>query len=161
MQNLENYYKTRAKKSMGSGCIFLNKKGEILLVKPTYKDYWALPGGGVEEKESPMSGCIREIKEEINLEIDKLNFICVDYRPYDGRSISDSLEFIFYGGILNEKDIKKIKLAKGEIENFKFAGEKEAFSIIGGGLKNRLPTAIKLLKNNSSSYLENSEIFLA
>ena len=46
--------------------------GNILLIKrkyPPYKDYFALPGGGVEKGESQKQALIREIKEETNLDI--------------------------------------------------------------------------------------------
>ncbi len=161
MKNLEDYYKNRPQKMMGSCCIFFNEKNEVLLVKPTYKDYWALPGGGVELNESPMSACIREVKEEVGLNIKNIDFICVDYNPNNGKYNSDSLEFLFFGGILDKNQIKKIKLAKGEIENFKFAPQEEAFLIIGGRLKNRLPVALKLIKNNTPSYLENANLLQA
>jgi hypothetical protein len=47
-------------KRMASGCLFLNKAGELLIVKPVYRDDWLLPGGSLEKDESPAQGCARE-----------------------------------------------------------------------------------------------------
>ncbi len=48
---------------MSAGALFLHKD-TILVVKPSYLDYWLPPGGGVEAGESPKEACIREIREE-------------------------------------------------------------------------------------------------
>lgn len=36
----------------------------VLLVRPTYRDSWEFPGGGVKRSESPMAAAIRETQEE-------------------------------------------------------------------------------------------------
>jgi len=33
---------------MGSGTLFFDSAGRILIVKPSYKDVWEIPGGVVE-----------------------------------------------------------------------------------------------------------------
>lgn len=47
------------------------KDGKVLLVKeaPDLADKWELPGGGLGFGEDPHTGLIREIKEELNLEV--------------------------------------------------------------------------------------------
>ena len=53
----------------------LNEKNEVLISlrknKKDYDGYWEYPGGKVEEDETLEQAIIREIKEEINLEISK------------------------------------------------------------------------------------------
>ena len=41
--------------------------GRVLLVRPSYRDTWLLPGGGVEAGELPSEGCRREVWEETGL----------------------------------------------------------------------------------------------
>ena len=53
------------------------EKGKIVLVKRKYdpfKDFWALPGGFIELEETVEAACIREVKEETNLDIKFLSF---------------------------------------------------------------------------------------
>lgn len=51
------------------GYIF-NDKGEILVVAPgQWQKGWRLPGGGLEGTETPEEALNREIKEELNVEI--------------------------------------------------------------------------------------------
>ena len=53
----------------------INEKNEVLISlrknKKEYDGYWEYPGGKVEDGETIEKGLIREIKEEINLEISK------------------------------------------------------------------------------------------
>lgn len=41
--------------------------GQILMVKESYSGYWMIPGGGLENGESPEECCLREIEEETGL----------------------------------------------------------------------------------------------
>lgn len=68
---------------MGSvaAVIFLNKKNNLLLYlrdnKPEipYPNTWALLGGHLENKETPLEALKREIKEEINFDIKNSKFV--------------------------------------------------------------------------------------
>jgi 8-oxo-dGTP pyrophosphatase MutT (NUDIX family) len=51
------------------------KRTAIKRGKPNaYPEYWNIPGGMVEPGETPVEGVIREVKEEVNLDI-KVNKI--------------------------------------------------------------------------------------
>lgn len=53
------------------GAVF-NKYGQVLLVEHVFRiDYvWGLPGGWVERGEDPATAIVREVKEELNVEIE-------------------------------------------------------------------------------------------
>jgi 8-oxo-dGTP diphosphatase len=48
-------------KPVGSGCLIHDDFGRTLLVKPTYKPGWEIPGGTVEANESPSQTCTCEV----------------------------------------------------------------------------------------------------
>ena len=52
---------------LAAGALIRNEEGELLVVKPNYKDGWILPGGTVESGEAPKTGCFREVQEELGL----------------------------------------------------------------------------------------------
>lgn len=45
-----------------------NEKGEVLVVKETGRDWWDLPGGGMDHSENIKLAIAREMKEEVSLE---------------------------------------------------------------------------------------------
>jgi 8-oxo-dGTP pyrophosphatase MutT (NUDIX family) len=55
----------------------------VLVVNPTYKPRWELPGGAVEEDESPDTAAVREIAEELGIERTVGRLLTVDYVPAD------------------------------------------------------------------------------
>src|SRR5262245_44594732 len=52
-------------------CAAIIKNGSILMVRHRHdgRDYWTLPGGGVEPGESPQEAVIREVREETGMTI--------------------------------------------------------------------------------------------
>jgi len=42
------------KKQAGTAVLFLNTKGELLIIKPNYKSGWLVPGGAADDDESPL-----------------------------------------------------------------------------------------------------------
>jgi 8-oxo-dGTP diphosphatase len=156
---MNDYYKNLPRKRMASGALFLNSKGEVLIVRPTYKDHWDMPGGVVEKDESPLDACIRECKEELGLVIkpDQARFLSVDYVS-DTDDKGDRLIFIFLGGILSDKDISAFKLQEKELSEFRFVTAEVAVQLLGDRLKKRVPETMKAAQNNRTIYMENGVV---
>jgi len=47
--------------------VIFNEDGEVLVVKETGRDWWDLPGGGIDHGESVKEGLARELREEVSL----------------------------------------------------------------------------------------------
>ena len=153
----EEYYKTRPMKRMGAGALFTDSKGDVLIVKPSYKEGWEVPGGVVELNESPRKAVEREIKEEIGLDKRLSKLLCLDYQdPYDIKT--ESLMFIFDGGILSQDDIASIKLDGKELIEFKLAPLDEACKLLSPVLARRIQQSVLAKSHNTAVYLENREL---
>ncbi|WP_185806933.1 NUDIX domain-containing protein [Bacillus salinus] len=63
--------------SRARACAAILKDNCILMVKEIYNDktFWTLPGGGLEEGESYEEAVIREVKEEVNLDVEVVRFL--------------------------------------------------------------------------------------
>ncbi|MEK5481805.1 NUDIX hydrolase [Viridibacillus sp. FSL R5-0888] len=57
------------KEWFGSAAICINENKEVLMVKGSNSDSWAIPSGGIEQGETPEECCIREVKEETGYDI--------------------------------------------------------------------------------------------
>jgi 8-oxo-dGTP diphosphatase len=58
-------------KEVGELATVFDEQGRVLLVHQTYAgSKWALPGGVVEENESPWDAAVREAKEETGLDVE-------------------------------------------------------------------------------------------
>ena len=69
-----------------AGALVRGRKGRLLILKPTYKGGWTVPGGVIEIGESPWEACRRETKEECGLNVTGGRLVCVDFlRPRPGR----------------------------------------------------------------------------
>jgi len=149
----EEYYGKLPKKHIGAIALIFNEKRQLLLVKPTYKDGWSIPGGGVEQDETPKTTVLREIKEEIGLDLNDVVLICVAYTPKSGIK-PETLQFIFYGNELNEIDIHKIKLDEREHSEYRLVDVREADALLDERQKRILPHCIEAIKNQKTVYIE-------
>ena len=58
------------KSKVGEYGVVLNKENKFIIVEPVNAPgKWLLPGGRLEERDSPRDGVIREVKEETNLDV--------------------------------------------------------------------------------------------
>ncbi len=85
--------------------VLCNERGEVLLVKENYgRERWGLPGGFVEDGESPTEAAVREAAEEIGLTV-KLDHLIglyhLRHEPGGTRFRASGLRFIFAGRIVS------------------------------------------------------------
>lgn len=141
------------KKQVGTAVLFFNGQGELLIVKPDYREGWLVPGGATDENESPLRCAIRETKEEIGLEVSELQLVGVYFGPKKGVYM-DSLKFVFSGGVLNETQIAEIKLQTEELEKYAFMFPQEAMPLLSPSLQKSLPASLEATKNKTVAYIE-------
>ena len=152
----ENFLKTLPRKHMGAGMIFFDNKNDLLILKTNYKDNWTIPGGVINKNESPKQAAERETLEEIGLEKIAKRLLLLDYISTVGIE-DDNLQFLFYGGILSNEDIKNIKLQPEEIIEFKFVNPDVADQYFNQKFIKRKKFVLDAIKNNLTYYLEDGK----
>jgi 8-oxo-dGTP diphosphatase len=74
-----------------AACVALDGEGRVLLVqhRKEGREYWLLPGGGVEQGETLLDAARRELFEETGLEgeVGRLLLVCESIDPGSGRHI--------------------------------------------------------------------------
>ena len=144
----------QARKRVGADAILRDSQGRILLVDPDYKPDWDLPGGMIEANEPPISGLLRELNEELSLELtaSQLTLSCVDWvsphGPWD-----DSLMFIFDGGRLDPGQISRLQPDRGELKRYAFLAQDEVRQRLRPYVWLRLEAALKAAESQTVAYL--------
>ncbi len=148
-----SFFEKLPKKRMAAAALFLNEQHEILIVKPIYQELWLLPGGVVEEGESPRQACIREIREELGLVIAVGRLLCVDYKVQQGTR-KEGIEFVFFGGVLKDEIIERIQLQVEELKEVRLVKVEEATELLNPWSARRVPFALRALQEGMTVYLE-------
>lgn len=112
------------KKSLAVKVIIKSTAGNFLLVKPTYKKTWQLPGGGVEPFEEPREAAIRELGEEMGLAVKskELQIVGTAFRKEHDNLI------LIYEYSKNLDETTSFNLQQDEVEGCKFARPESVLS---------------------------------
>ena len=137
---------------MAAGALFVDGAGRPLLVKPTYKDGWDLPGGYVEPGESPLAACRREVFEELGIHPDIGRLLIVDWAPNEREG--DKLLFVFDGGILDATLTNSIRLSLDELERWNYAEPAALDNYLPQRLALRVSAALQARQHGGTYYAE-------
>ena len=97
--------------------LFTDAAGRVLVVKPTYKPRWELPGGAVEDDESPGAAATREIAEELGIDRPAGALLALDYVP-GAAGRTEGLVVVFDGGTIT--DPAALRLPADELSDVAF-----------------------------------------
>ena len=121
-----------------AGALIHSPDGRLLILKPTYKKGWTVPGGQIDPGgESPWDACRRETQEECGLVVDHGRLVCIDFlRPKPSRP--GGVRFLFDCGTFPDASLAAIVLQESEIEDHRLAELDEALDLLSGPLRRRL-----------------------
>ncbi len=122
-----------------AGALLFDGEGRLLILNPTYKKRWTIPGGQIEAGgETPWQACRREALEECGIQIREGRLVCVDFRPAKREDRPGGLRFLFHCGTLTDEQIAGITLQPEEISEFRFAALDEAAELLSGPVRRRM-----------------------
>lgn len=141
-----------ARPRVAAGALFFDEQGRVLLVKPTYKEGWEIPGGYVEPGETPIEACEREIKEELGLDRKVERLLVVDWAP--SAKEGDKVLFVFDGGELPASERAAIALPPDELAASEFHDIAELHELMIERLARRVAAAVQARQTAVTRYLE-------
>jgi ADP-ribose pyrophosphatase YjhB (NUDIX family) len=126
---------------VSAGALIFDRDGRLLILKPTYKTGWTIPGGVMEaDGETPWEACRREVREECGLEVSRSRLACMDFRrPRPGRP--GGVRFLFDCGALSRTRLETIVLQPEEIAEHRLAELAVALPLLRGPIRRRVRAA--------------------
>ena len=126
---------------MAAGALFRDEDGRVLLVDPTYKPTWDLPGGAVEKEESPHAACRREVAEELGLDRPPGRVLVVDWVPSRPER-PEGLIVVYDGGVLAPGEVAAITAQDGELAGYAFVEPDEVTERVSPLLARRIAACV-------------------
>lgn len=154
MLPVDQYVASLARKWMGAGAILRDESGSVLLVKPTYKPTWEVPGGAIEADESPQAACRREVAEELGLDRPVGRLLAVDWIPSRPKW-PDGLAIVYDGGVLTPDEISAIRVPEEELAGWAFVAPAQVESLAHPRLARRVAACVRALETGTTASLEN------
>ncbi|WP_410659552.1 NUDIX domain-containing protein [Amycolatopsis sp. lyj-112] len=145
----------QARKRVAVDVVIRDQAGRVLIVNPTYKEDWDLPGGMAEENEPPRKAAERELREELGLTITAGRLLTLDWvephGPWD-----DQLVFVFDAGILTPDAIATLRAVDEEISDFRFADPTDCARLLRPDIAALLTRALHARDTGETDYREHS-----
>ncbi|HEY3648391.1 MAG TPA: NUDIX hydrolase [Streptosporangiaceae bacterium] len=128
---------------VSAGALIYDRAGRLLILKPTYKSGWTIPGGVMEaDGESPWEACQREVREETGLEVSRGRLVVMDFRrPKEARP--GGIRFLFDCGQVSDAALAGLKLQPEEISEFRLVPLPDALGLLRGPIRRRVRAATK------------------
>jgi len=124
-----------------AGALIYDESGRLLILRPSYKPRWTIPGGQIEaDGESPWEACRRETLEECGLHVERGRLVCVDFRR-SRRDRPGGVRFLFDCGAFTDEALSAIRLQEAEILEHRLVGLDEALTLLSGPLRRRVRRA--------------------
>ncbi|WP_055591261.1 NUDIX domain-containing protein [Peterkaempfera griseoplana] len=147
---------------VASGALITDASDRLLIVKPTYRTRWSLPGGTVDPGEDPAQCVVREVAEETGLTVTLVRLAAVHWTAHvDGResgvrptSGHPGLQFVFDCGSV--PDGTEVRLPPDELEDFRWCTPEEAYRLLSPGSVRRLRAALAVRDCGRTAFISGS-----
>jgi 8-oxo-dGTP diphosphatase len=140
---------------VGVAALITDSAGRVLIVKPTYKPGWEIPGGAMDPDEYPRETLRRELGEEIGFPLEPGRLLSVDFclaRPVRPRP---SIMYIYDCGTLDEALCGRIRLPAEELSEHRFLPVNQLEGLLRGRLLRRVLAAAAQRAAGGTAELEN------
>jgi len=136
---------------VAAGAVITDPVGQVLLVKPNYRDWWSVPGGICEFGEPPHIGCRREVAEEVGIDRVPGRLLVLDWSQPYGVASRPVMHMLFDGGQVTSG--QNIVLQESELDDYRFTAEHELADYLPPRGLARMGSALKALASGTVVYV--------
>jgi 8-oxo-dGTP diphosphatase len=121
-----------------AGALIFDRAGRLLILRPTYKSGWTIPGGVMEaDGETPWDACRREVHEECGITVQSGRLACVDFHPVRPER-PGGIRFLFDCGQVDDASLAAIRIQPEEIAEFRLAALDVALPLLRPPIRRRV-----------------------
>jgi 8-oxo-dGTP diphosphatase len=126
---------------VSAGALIFDRKHRLLILKPTYKSGWTIPGGVMEaDGETPWQACQREVREETGIEVRRGRLACMDFRrPRPGKP--GGIRFLFRCDGVDDRDLAAIVIQPEEVSAYQMLALADALPLLRRPIRRRVRVA--------------------
>ncbi len=154
------------RKRMSAACVLIHQADDawtddartddgakVLLVCPNYRPGWDLPGGVVEQDESPYAAARREVGEELGLDRAPGRLLALDWvSPSPERT--EGITVVYDGGLITPAQAAGIRLPAEELSDWAFVAARRLAGFLETRLARRVAAALAARDEGRAVYLQ-------
>jgi ADP-ribose pyrophosphatase YjhB (NUDIX family) len=135
-----------------AGVLFFDEDGRVLLVRPSYKSGWDIPGGYLRPGETPSEAAAREVSEKLGIKPPIGRLLAADWAPHPDEG--DKILFVFDGGQLSPECVAQLKPDPAEIAEYAYHDPALIGQLLIPRLARRIAAAVAARRVAQTIYLE-------
>lgn len=101
--------KNPPRRRIGAVVLIFDPEGRVLLVKPSYKEGYILPGGGVLKDEFAGDAAVRHVRIETGLNVTVSHVVAVDQVPFNpANEHQEGFNYVYDGGSVTAEEAEAV-----------------------------------------------------
>lgn len=145
----EDYVAQLPRKRMAAGVLLRAVDGRVVLVEPSYKPTWDIPGGSVDADEAPWVTARRELLEELGIDRRMDTVLVIDHEHAAG-GYPEGMVWVFDGGTVDDGDVERLHLTDDEIASVGLYHLNDVIDRLKPALARRLAVALDVAASGKS-----------
>ncbi|WP_089302243.1 NUDIX domain-containing protein [Haloechinothrix alba] len=152
----DDYVRSLNRKRMSAGVLLRDGDRRVLLIQPSYKPHWDIPGGAVDAEEAPWTTAVRELREELGIVRTLGPPLVIDHIRSDPR-MPEGIAFIFDGGLIDQADVDALDLTDPEILSVDLVPVDQVATKVKPSLARRLSVAWSVVATGNLALCNDGE----
>ncbi|WP_028647145.1 NUDIX hydrolase [Nocardiopsis sp. CNT312] len=152
METEEEFFANLPATRGAAGAVIRSPAGRVLLVERVYvpEQPWGIPGGVIEEDESPLAACLRELREELGVAARVVRLAAVDWVPARPPRTA-AVQWLFTAQL---PEGAELRLPPEELSGWAWHDPADLHGVLSANAARRMLAALSVADGGGPLYLE-------